>query len=184
AIALEPRSGTLLAVDQEAAALLAIRPDSQARVIQRVELSADPISVVVTPDGRACVASRSSRTLTIVDRTGEAGLEASWKVATTIGLPFSPRNLALVGKDTLIVADAYGGNLAVVNLSQRTLARVRSLPGHNIRGLTVTPDGRALIVAHQQLLGNAQTTYEDIHWGLFVNNDLRVLEVDRLLGSG
>jgi hypothetical protein len=72
-----------------------------------------------------------------------------------------------------VVADAYGGKIAVVNLARDSLDSVRSIPSHNIRGLALTPDGRSLVVAHQTLSKLARSTFEDVHWGSLVGNHLR-----------
>ena len=51
-----------------------------------------------------------------------------------------------------------------------SLRSVRSLPAHNIRGLALAPDGKSLVIAHQTLNPLARTTFDDVHWGLLVNN--------------
>ncbi len=79
------------------------------------------------------------------------------------------------------MADAFGGKLAVVDTQGRTIESVRSLPAHNIRGLAFAPDGRTLVVAHQVLNPLAQTSFDDVHWGLLIRNHLRVLPTSRLL---
>ena len=83
----------------------------------------------------------------------------------------------------LIVADAFGGRLAVIDPKQGTLKSIRSLPAHNIRGLAEAPDGRTLVVAHQVLHRLARTSFEDVHWGSLLNNALRVVLLDQLLAS-
>ena len=89
-----------------------------------------------------------------------------------------PAELALISMvPKLIVADAFGGQLAVVDTRRRTIESVRSLPAHNIRGLAFAPDGRTLVVAHQVLNRLAQTSFDDVHWGLLIRNHLRVLQI-------
>ncbi len=61
--------------------------------------------------------------------------------------------------------------------------RLRSLPAHNIRGLASTPDNKTLVVAHQVLNPLAQTSFDDVHWGLLMRNHLRVLPISQLLMS-
>ena len=60
------------------------------------------------------------------------------------------------------------------NTKQRAIASVRSLPAHNIRGLAFAPDGQTLLIAHQVLNRLAQTSFDDVHWGLLIRNHLRV----------
>ena len=100
----------------------------------------------------------------------------------TIELPFAPHELLLVNRDaTLLVADAFGGRMAVVDAARfRTLA-MHGIHGHNIRGLAASADGKQLYVAHQRIPDRALADYEELHWGRMVTNAVRVLDVDELL---
>src|SRR5262249_35128785 len=103
-------------------------------------------------------------------------------VSKTLALPFNPKALVFVrGGSRLIAADAFGGRLAIVDPGRAVVESVRTLPGQNIRGLAEAPKGDTLIVAHQVLGRLAHTTFEDIHWGSLVSNELLVLELDALL---
>jgi cytochrome c peroxidase len=100
-------------------------------------------------------------------------------------LPFCPREL-VASRDgsKVLVADAFGGKLALVDWQSRSLESVRSLPVHNMRGLALSADGSTLVVAHQMLNPRARTTFDDIHWGLLISNHLRVLRVDAVFRPG
>jgi cytochrome c peroxidase len=103
-------------------------------------------------------------------------------VTQTIALPFAPRHQLAVGDDTkLIVADAFGGRLAVVDLARGEVDSVRTLPANNIRGLTLSTGGKDLLVSHQVLNRLAETTSADIHWGNLITNNLRVLPLAHVL---
>ena len=86
--------------------------------------------------------------------------------------------------DTLVVADSFGGRLALIDPASRKLRETRQFPGHNVRGLGVSPDGKMLVVAHQLLNELAHSIRNDIHWGLLMSNDLRWLEVNSVLAGG
>src|SRR5439155_25238700 len=58
---------------------------------------------------------------------------------------------------------------------------VRSLPAHNIRGLAVSADGKDLLIAHQVLNETAETTFNNVHWGNVINNNVRVLPLEAVL---
>ena len=47
--------------------------------------------------------------------------------------------------------------------------------------MAFSPDGRALLLAHQVLNRLAQADFDDVHWGLLIRNHLRVLKVESLL---
>ncbi len=51
----------------------------------------------------------------------------------------------------LLVADAFGGQLAIIDVSSGEVRSTHTLPAHNIRGLALTPDSDAVLLAHQEL---------------------------------
>ncbi|HND55403.1 MAG TPA: cytochrome c peroxidase, partial [Pirellulaceae bacterium] len=156
----------------------------QLRVRERVAVSPYPVSVSLSRDERRCfVASLWSRRLTEIELpTGDRPA----KIVRVIDLPLAPRKLALVRDDSkLIVNDAFGGRLVVVDTASGKLdGAVREFPAHNIRGISVTPDGNTLVLAHQMLNELAHTIRNDVHWGLLMSNDLRWLKVDKILEGG
>jgi YVTN family beta-propeller protein len=174
----------LLAVDREGDALLVLKVDGDAvEVESRLAVAQDPASLLVSPDGSTCVvASTASRKLSVISLSVDEKGRMTSKVARTIDLPFAPRLMAWAAPGSMVVvADAYGGRISVVDPSRDAPESTRSIPAHNIRGLTVTPDGRGLVVAHQTLNKLARTTFEDVHWGSLLGNHLRVLKLDAVL---
>jgi YVTN family beta-propeller protein len=180
-----PDGRHLLAVDRAGDALVLVDTrGGLARVVGRRTVSPDPVSVLVLAGGVRCaVASLGSRRVTFLELTrSDSDGPPTLEVGRTLDLPFRPRNMADVrGGDRLIVADAFGGKLAVVDPARGALVAVRALPGHNIRGLAASPDGTALAVAHQVLERSARTTLDDVHFGALMRNTLRVLSVDAVL---
>ncbi len=175
----------LLATDEAKHELLLLKADgSRIEVLQRLPVSPYPVTVVVTKDGRRCVvASLWSRRLTFVELPD--GNEVEARVTATLDMPFAPRTQLLVKNDArLIVADSFGGRVAIVDMEKHHLVHVREFPGHNIRGMRVSPNGEMLIVAHQMLNELAHTVRNDVHWGLLMSNDLRWLKLDAVLTPG
>ena len=183
-----PDGRHLLAVDQVANELLLMTyRDRSIGVVDRIKISPDPVRLVVSADGRSAVAaSRWSRRLTFVERRpAQAEERPTLATVGSLELPFCPREVALFRDGTkLVVADAFGGRLAVVDPKRRAVESVRPLPAHNIRGLAFAPDGRTLVIAHQVLNRLAQTNFDDVHWGLLIGNHLRVVTTDALLKPG
>ncbi|MGP0067093.1 MAG: YncE family protein, partial [Isosphaeraceae bacterium] len=185
-LAVLPGGRHLLALDQAGHDLILLSfQNSSIRILERRRIGPDPVRLVVSADGSSCVAaSLWSRRLTFV---GLAPREPEDKhpglaIVGSLELPFCPRELAVFpGGTKLAVADAFGGRIAVVDLRRRAIDSVRSLPAHNIRGLAFSPDGRALLIAHQVLDRLAQSTFDDVHWGLLIRNHLRVLRTEALL---
>ena len=187
-LALVPNSHSALVVDQTANEILLLDGhDRWNRVIGRMTVPFDPVRLAVSADGSTMiVASRWSRRITCVELAKHASGDPvpSLSISGGVDLPFCPQELALFADGArAIVADAFGGRLAVINLKTPTVESVRSLPAHNIRGLTFAPDGQSLILAHQVLNRNAQTTFDDVHWGLLIRNHLRILPTSTLLNS-
>jgi YVTN family beta-propeller protein len=187
-LAVLPDGRHLLAVDRESSELILMAcRDRSPRVVGRLAMAPDPVRLIVTSDGEsAVVASTWSRRLTFVSLAPRAPEEAvpSLSIADGLDLPFAPRELAVLPDGwRLVVADAFGGRLALVDFRRRTIQSVRSLPAHNIRGLAVAPDGRTLLLAHQYLNRLAQTTIDDVHWGQLIRNHLRELRMESLLAA-
>src|SRR5262249_2853904 len=129
-----PDGRHLLAVDQSGDALVVVDVRGGApRAVGRRAVSPDPVGVLVLADGPGCVvASRGSRRLTFLrlDPSGGDG-PPSLGVARTLELPFRPRDMAwLPRSDRLVVADAFGGKLAVVDPARAALVSVRALHAH------------------------------------------------------
>ena len=176
-----PGSDRLLATDEAAHELLLLAcRGSQVEVVQRLAISPYPVSICVAADGRqATIASLWSQRLSLVEIGEKLALHE------TVDLPFAPRSqLLLAGRNRLIVADGFGGQLALVDPAAGKLLGTRQFPGHNIRGLGHSPDGKMLIVAHQLINDLAHSIRNDIHWGLLMSNDLRWLEVEAVLAGG
>lgn len=169
--------GRLLATDERADHLLLLEPDGMGvRVAARIDVPAYPVDVRTSADGRtAFVASLWSRRVAFVD------LEAR-RVAATIDLPFCPKVLLPLDADgKLLVADAFGGNLAVIDTKTAAVDSVRAVRAHNIAAMAVHPTDRRVLVAHQTLYTTGHTTSDDIHWGFLVTNAFRHLSFDALL---
>ncbi len=181
-----PGTTRFLATDEAAHELLLLEAAAgELRVLARQSVSPYPVSVRLSADGKqATVASLWSRRLTFFEvGNGKDGLEI--RPTSVLDLPFAPRcQLPLAGRDRLIVADSFGARLALVEPSTGKLLDARQFPGHNIRGIGTSPDGKMLIVAHQMLNDLAHSIRNDIHWGLLMSNDLRWLEIDSVLAGG
>jgi YVTN family beta-propeller protein len=167
--------GHLLAVDEEADELVLLdRKGPALAVAGRIKVGPVPVSVQVEPDGGRCfVASLWSRLLTVVDLT-----TVPPRVERQVSLPFAPRQqLYLPEQGKLVVADSFGGRLALVDVRHGTVESVRSLPAHNVRGLVRSADGSRLLLAHQLLSSRASSKFDDVHWGNLLTNNVRVLRL-------
>jgi YVTN family beta-propeller protein len=189
ALAAVPGGPFLLATDEASHELLLIgRRQNALNVVARLPVAAYPVSLRVSPDGKQCyVASLWSRRLSIVnvELNAEGKTPAGLSLAKSVSLPFAPRQQLLVehGK-RLLVADSFGGKLAVIDTTSGEIEAVRQLPAHNIRGLALNGDGSRLLVSHQILNALARTTPDDVHWGMLMGNVVRSLKLANVLDKG
>jgi YVTN family beta-propeller protein len=143
----------------------------------RLKIPTAPVCVRCSSDGtRAIVGSSWSRVLSVVDTSKLTEPDGKVQIVRTIDLPFAPRGLmGLPDSSSVIVTDAFGGSLAVVDTARGTVSSSRSLPAHNIRGLVLAPNG--LYLTHQTLNPRSTTSTEDIHWGNLLTNNVRLLNI-------
>jgi YVTN family beta-propeller protein len=186
ALAAVPNSTLLLALDEGAHELILLSDDdSGLRIHCRVGVGRAPVDVQVTSDGSRClVASLWARQVTAVRiaRTETSAAGPRLSVEGSVELPFAPRKQILVGADSkLIVADSFGGRLAVVDAAGLETESLACFQGCNVRGLTQSPDGQRLLVAHQQVNPLAHSSRDDLRWALLVTNVLRFLDLAPLL---
>ncbi|WP_165230437.1 cytochrome c peroxidase [Aquisphaera insulae] len=173
------------AIDPEAGEILLLehRPGGL-DVKARLGLGPDPVRIAILPGGRACaVASRWGRRLMIVDIEPAAGARAL-RLRRSIDIPFSPREvLPLREGNAVLVADAFGGKLAIIDPLEGAITSVRQIPGHNLRGLTVADGGATVILARQVSSRLATSSFDDVHWGDLMKNQVLSLRSDAILDS-
>ncbi len=185
-LAILPRRNLLLATDEAAHEVILLRVDAtaQLKIIQRLPVSPYPVSIVLSADGSRCfVASLWSRRLSAINIKDQS--DQPLVLSKQIDLSFAPREQTLLPKENrLAVADAFAGRLAFFDPADLSLQVSKEFPGHNIRGLGVSRDGRKILVAHQMLNDLAHTIQNDVHWGMLMSNDLRWLKVESALAGG
>lgn len=166
--------------------IVADRSDGHPQVTQQLSISQFPVSVVVDSSERwVAVASKWAQRVTLLRVVANASADssASLAVETVLDLPFAPLRQLFLDEKFLLVADAHGGQLAVVDVEAGKLRSHQKLPGHNIRGLALTPDGRSVVLSHQILNVAASTTRSIISWGGVISNTLHTIAVDDFLKS-
>ena len=145
--------------------------DETPKVRFRVPVAKYPMRVVVDETRRrGWITSLWSRRLTIVDLKTDPPA-----VVKTIDLPFAPESQTLLDQNTLVVADAFGGRIAIVDCEKLQVRAIHEIPAHNITDLVVD-DGR-LWMTHQILTDTAHTTAQNIRWGVLMTNAVRSLVV-------
>lgn len=171
-------NGDLLACDQSSGELIRLnRNGASLRATARLCVGTSPVSICASNDGKWCsVALLWAHQIALVDSS------AMLAARKTIDLPFAPRKQCLLpdGK-TLVVADSFGQGLAVIDVPAGTVRAIRSVQGHNIRGLCLSPDGSQLLLSHPILSQGLSTTESNIFWGSVVSNAIRAIEIRHVL---
>lgn len=174
----------LIAIDEPGDELVVLRRDGpELAPAHRLKVPRAPVSVVVSADGRrAFVASPWARAVSVIDLGGSGREPTSPAIRAVVRVPFAPRaQLWLPGAHRLVVADSFGGKLAVVDVERGVVESLRAIPAHNIRGMALSGDGRRVLIAHQALNRRATTSFDDVHWGNLITNNVRSLSVAAVL---
>ncbi len=179
----------LLTTDEVKHELIAVRRQGATfAVMKRLAVSPYPVTVRIAPDSRqAFVASLWSRTISVVDISAWLGDPGNAVSVREILLPFAPREMLFIDEQRkLIVADAFGSRLAVLNvadgfLPDRCVESIKELPAHAIRQMRLHPTKPRLVMTHQMMSRLAHTTFDDVHWGSLMTNCLRSLPMANVL---
>lgn len=168
-LAVVPETNWLLATDSGSHELRAVRVEGDKVVAGPVLKVADhPVSVWVSADGRlATVASLWSRCVTLVAIDGTSGGLTSLAV---LPVDFAPRLQIAVDDTRVLVIDAFGGGLALVDLQDRSVKLLKSLRGGNVRGVALSRDRSKVVFALSSQNSLAHADFNDIHWGMLTNN--------------
>lgn len=176
---------SLLALDESAGELIALRRDGIGlRESTRMALGFAPVSVARSGDGRwVSVALLWPRRMVFLDAADIDDAKADVR-RFHIDLPFTPRcQIALPSSPHVVVADAFGGQIAVIDVDARKVLRIRQLGVHNIRGLALDASGDNVLLTHQFLNPTAATQKGEIQNGNVVRNLVRRISIAGLIGA-
>ncbi|MCE9604950.1 MAG: cytochrome C peroxidase [Planctomycetia bacterium] len=176
-------SDTFVALDDKTHELLLLKIQrTGVRIIGRTRVADDPQRVIVGDDGRtALVAGRWSRRLDVVELDATGGPH----VVRSHALPFAPRELLLLPDGVgVVVADAFGGRIAVIDLRKGLITIERTLDGRNIRGLSLDLRRNELLVSYQRPAERLPTTVENLRAGKLAANLLGRFSTSSLELSG
>jgi YVTN family beta-propeller protein len=175
----------LLALDRAAHELIvlsAAEPE-QLEILRRIRVAEHPAMIRMNPQQtQIAVTSLWSQTVIVLST---ADLLDESPRPESVELPFCPRTCVWNPDGSrLFVADAFGGRLAVLDLSPLRVVTIQNVPGHNIHGLALSADGNRLVMAQQYIHDNSETSRDDIHWGTLLNNLVRSVAVEDAVDPG
>ena len=150
------------------------------QLIDRQSIAMEPMSIEPLDEGRFTIGSRWAREISQWEIRPAGTSEQLFQTAR-LSLPFAPRKQCLSPDGShLFVADAFGPYLAVIDLAAFQLKTIFRIPGHNIRGLTISQDRSELLITHQLLNEHAPTSRNHVFWGNVISNIWRSLPLAKL----
>lgn len=154
-VAALPSEGWLLAVDEKRHELFALQWEAdELQIAQRIPVSRHPVSIAVSPDGSRCtVASLWSRTITTF---GIEPAEGPSSLAITkldeLPLSFAPgEQIYLPDGEHVFVADAFTGQLALLDVAAQSVLPVPAKDIFRIYGMALSTDLGGLYIGHQTM---------------------------------
>lgn len=177
-----PGGSLVLASDFGEHELILLQPTSDTvKVANRIAVAKYPVDAAISPTGQlCCVASLWSRRLTLIEVDFAADPDSAFGATRTVDLPCAPRRVAFLDDSNVLVTDAFGGRLVVVDTVSGRIRSVRELAAHNIRDVALDGNGDVWLT-HQILHPKGRTEREHIHWGILLENRLTTLPVAALL---
>jgi YVTN family beta-propeller protein len=182
-----PDRDLVLLTDEEAGEVIVVaHRQGSLRELRRLKAGLSPVSVCLSADGSlatvACLWPRRLMVFDLADARKPTGGQDASPAPAILDLPFAPRRqLPAPGGARLIVADAFGGKLAVVDLRRKVIESVRSLPAHNLRGLALDRRRGSLLLTQQVLYSQGHTTKGNIPTGNLITNNVYKLSLAELL---
>jgi mono/diheme cytochrome c family protein len=166
----------VIAVDASAGELIMLaRKDGKLVENGRIRVSDDPQSVVGFSNYLISVSRWSRKLDVVVYQGGEHFI-----LERSLELPFAARQCVLLPDGHVLVADAFGGQLALVDFRQRRIVWQREIHAHNISALAWDHDNNRLLIAHQILNSRLPVDFDNVQWGAVMKNVVRIVSREQL----
>ncbi|MBL8810202.1 MAG: hypothetical protein JNM43_08500 [Planctomycetaceae bacterium] len=163
-------SNSVLLAIQDPPSLLDMQLEPAPEPLIRLPLPGTPRCLAISDIGVVCV------TMTWEHAVALASIDEAGRLSPIepriVPLSFPPGRVIAVANNRFLIADAFGGKLALVDLSSKSPVQERELPIHHIGGLTVAESGTVIHLTHQRLSSIAETSHDDLHWGTLMQNSV------------
>lgn len=175
-----PGQPEILAVDPGQRELILLKAEeNRLKVLRCIPLPLEPDRIAVSQDGNiVAVSSPAEPALCLVDLKTQSETEPTTEL---IRLSVPVRNLIRLPDGKFLAADRFGGYLFLIDSATKVMLSQHELHGHNIRGLALDHTGEHVLVTHQILSHLSHSTYEDIHWGMLLQNVISQIPLASLL---
>ena len=162
------------------------------RRVATIQNSHSPVSLLWDADSQnlftACLWSRRVEAIDLADElkawskieSSDSTPVESMTPDSVWDVPLAPRKMICLGKGRgLLVADSFGRELIVLDAKDGHTIVSHDFFGTSLRGLAL--HGNDLVTLHAMLNEFSRTDQNEIHWGVLMANDVRLIDVDRLL---
>ena len=176
-----PQTTRLLAVAESPPQIVELSTDSgNAKGAKSNRLPGFPAKLAISMDGRfACVSMTWKHSVYLIELVDQQLPDVSQGKMVT--LDFQPKEILPLANGLFLVADAFGGQLAVIDAASARLIASHRILGHHIGGLARDDSLQTIAITHQKLSGIAQTSRDDIHWGTLMQNLVSVVSESQLI---
>ncbi len=160
--------------------------------VARIPNSHSPVKLYWEPQTQslfvACLWSRRIEVVNLADemKMWTEEIETRSTSNTTIkpnhvwDVPIAPRMMTYLGdRRGLAVADSFGREFLVLDPNDGHTMISHDFFGTSIRGLAL--HGKDLVTLHAMLNEFSRTDQNEIHWGVLMANDVRLIEIDLLM---
>ena len=162
------------------------------RRVATIQNSHSPVSLLWDSDSQnlftACLWSRRVEAIDLADElkawskieSSDSTPVESMTPDSVWDVPLAPRKMICLGKGRgLLVADSFGRELIVLDAKEGHTIVSHDFFGTSLRGLAL--HGNDLVTLHAMLNEFSRTDQNEIHWGVLMANDVRLIDVDLLL---
>ena len=143
-------------------------------------------SIATVPAAQSATLAAGGRRTCVAGMWSHAWQAIEWssdspRTGRVVRLSFAPRAQCVLPDDRhVLVADAFGGRLALIDSQTSRLIAEWSTPLHNMRDLTLSPDRRFVELVNQRQFEQAAITADAAAAGRVVRNERSRIAVETL----
>ena len=174
-----PGTNLLVATAESSNELFLLRwQQKRLGIVAKVPVPSTPVHAEPSPDGRwISVSSLWGRSISVFRLK-----DGQFELSKLVTLPFSPRLQWWSPDGThLVVVDSHGGQLAVLETEGFTVRSLRQCDASGIRGISLSRDGKSLLLSHNLVNPSNPTTQPMVFYGFVVSSGVLILELENLL---
>ena len=185
-----PKTNVCLAADFEAHRVIGFeyRPDNESeriKVLWTINVARNPVKLAVRQCEQGIQVATSGLWSRQIDiHLIEDPAEQPEK-QRTMDLNFCPGSLAWVDSHQLLVADAFGDQMVLLDRRSAEVKTLNDFANHQTGGMILDSssksDAGSILISQQRLKSVARSTRNDVHWGMMIRDLVRRVPVQAIL---